>query len=220
MTIPQGATEAPIGEQLFAEGLIKQPASPSTTRSSPQGARGRSRPARSTCRRRCAHRRSSPRSRARSSDRRRTSRFIEGSRLEEVVATFAASEMTMNMEEFAVHPLRPPAELLNEFEFLADLPAGRSLEGYIRPDTYEFQISGEHATPTAVVRELLTQFSARLSDEIRAGITRQGAHARRGRHHRQHRRARGGDRGRAPAASRRSTSTGSSTRTTGSRTGS
>ena len=100
--------------------------------------------------------------------------IIEGSRLEEVVATFAASKMTMNMEEFASILYAPPPEILNEFEFLADLPAGRSLEGYIRPDTYNFQISGENATPTFVVRELLTQFSRAMSREIRAGIRAKG----------------------------------------------
>ena len=98
----------------------------------------------------------------------------EGLRLEEVVAAFAASEMTMNIEEFAALLQAPPAEILNEFDFLADLPAGRSLEGYIMPETYEFEISGERATPTFVVRELLTQFQARLTEEIRAGITATG----------------------------------------------
>src|SRR5919106_4081906 len=100
--------------------------------------------------------------------------IIEGSRLEEVVATFAQSEMTMNMEEFASILMDPPVEILNEFEFLADLPAGRSLEGYIRPETYEFQISGDEATPRAVVRRLLNQFGRRLTNEIRAGIRDQG----------------------------------------------
>ena len=98
----------------------------------------------------------------------------EGLRLEEVVAAFAASEMTMNMEEFASILNDPPAEILNEFEFLADLPAGRSLEGYIPPDTYEYEISGERATATFVVRSLLTEFDDRLTDEIREGIAGKG----------------------------------------------
>src|SRR5688500_11989044 len=48
--------------------------------------------------------------------------ILEGLRLAEVVATFAASEMTMNMEEFAAILNDPPAAILNEFAFLADLP--------------------------------------------------------------------------------------------------
>jgi UPF0755 protein len=100
--------------------------------------------------------------------------IIEGSRLEEVVAAFAQSEMTMNMEEFATVLSDPPAGILNDFEFLADVPAGRSLEGYIRPDTYNFQIAGEHATPRAVVRALLRQFEENLTDQIVRGIERKG----------------------------------------------
>ena len=98
----------------------------------------------------------------------------EGLRLEEVVAAFAESEMTMNMEEFAARLYAPPVEILNEFEFLADLPAGRSLEGYIRPDTYEFQISGDQATPTYVVRYLLTEFQEAYDDALAEGIAARG----------------------------------------------
>lgn len=98
----------------------------------------------------------------------------EGLRLEEVVAAFAASEMTTNMEELAALLQAPPADLLNEFDFLADLPDGRSLEGYIPPETLEYQISGEEAAPVNVVRRLLTQFGESLTQEIRDGIAAQG----------------------------------------------
>jgi UPF0755 protein len=98
----------------------------------------------------------------------------EGLRLEEVVAAFATSAMTMNMEEFAAILQAPPAEILNEFDFLADLPAGRSLEGYIPPDTYEYEISGERATATYVVRSLLTEFESRLTDDMVNGIAERG----------------------------------------------
>ena len=37
-------------------------------------------------------------------------------------------------------------------EVLADLPAGRSLEGYILPETLEYEISGDNARPRAVAR--------------------------------------------------------------------
>ena len=66
--------------------------------------------------------------------------------------------MTTNLEEFAAILQAPPAELLNQFDFLADLPAGRSLEGYIPPETLEYQISGPDAAPLAVAQKLLTQF--------------------------------------------------------------
>jgi peptidoglycan lytic transglycosylase G len=100
--------------------------------------------------------------------------ILEGLRLEEVVATFAASEMTMNMEEFAATLYDPPPGILNDYPFLADLPAGRSLEGYIRPDTYQFQIAGKNATPRFVVRQLLGEFERALTDDIVAGIQAKG----------------------------------------------
>ena len=98
----------------------------------------------------------------------------EGLRLEEVVATFAASEMTMNIEEFAALLQAPPPDLLNQFDFLADLPAGRSLEGYILPETLEYELSGDNATPRAVVERLLGEFGDALTQEIRDGIAAKG----------------------------------------------
>lgn len=97
--------------------------------------------------------------------------LLEGLRIEEVVAAFAASEMTMNMEEFAALLQAPPADLLNQFGFLADVPEGRSLEGYIIPETVEFEIN---STPREVVDRLLTLYDERLSDELVAGIQAKG----------------------------------------------
>jgi len=97
--------------------------------------------------------------------------IVEGLRLEEVVAAFGASEMTMNLEEFASLLQAPPADLLNQYEFLNDLPAGRSLEGYIPPETIEYEIG---ATPRQVVTKLLDLFGASLTDEIVAGIDAKG----------------------------------------------
>lgn len=98
----------------------------------------------------------------------------EGLRLEEVVAAFAESEMTMNMEEFASILQAPPADLLNKFDFLADVPAGRSLEGYILPETQEFQLSGQNATARAVTEKLLGLFGERVTPEIREAIAAKG----------------------------------------------
>jgi len=95
----------------------------------------------------------------------------EGLRLEEVVATFAASEMTMNMEEFASLLQAPPAELLNQYDFLSDLPAGRSLEGYIPPETIEYEVDTD---AIVVVETLLNEFQGSLTDEIIAGIDGRG----------------------------------------------
>jgi UPF0755 protein len=98
----------------------------------------------------------------------------EGLRLEEVVAAFGSSEMTTNLEEFAAILQAPPPELLNQFDFLADLPAGRSLEGYLPPETVDYQISGEEATPFAVAHKLLTQFGDALTPALREAIAAKG----------------------------------------------
>ncbi len=98
----------------------------------------------------------------------------EGLRLEEVVAAFGASQMTMNLEEFAAILQAPPAELLNQFDYLIDLPAGRSLEGYILPETLEYEITGPNSAPLAVVQRLLTEFGTAFTPEIRQGIAAKG----------------------------------------------
>ena len=98
----------------------------------------------------------------------------EGLRLEEVVATFGASEMTTNLEEFAALLQAPPADLLNQFDFLNDLPAGRSLEGYIPPETLEYQMSGAEASPRNVVERLLNEFGTKLTPAIRDAIAAKG----------------------------------------------
>ncbi len=100
--------------------------------------------------------------------------LVEGLRLEEVVAAFGQSEMTTNLEEFAAILEAPPADLLNQFDFLIDLPAGRSLEGYIPPETLEYQMSGAEASPRKVVERLLTEFGTKLTPEIREAITAKG----------------------------------------------
>ncbi len=98
----------------------------------------------------------------------------EGLRLEEVVAAFGVSEMTTNLEEFAAILQAPPADLLNQFDFLNDLPAGRSLEGYIPPETLEYQMSGVEASPRKVVERLLTEFGTKLTPETRQAIAAKG----------------------------------------------
>jgi UPF0755 protein len=98
----------------------------------------------------------------------------EGLRLEEVVAAFGQSNMTFNLEEFAALLQAPPAEVLNEFDFLADLPAGRSLEGYIPPETLDYEITGPRSKPVEIVRKLLAQFGTLLTPEIRQAIAAKG----------------------------------------------
>jgi UPF0755 protein len=97
----------------------------------------------------------------------------EGLRLEEVVAAVAAADppMTVNLEELAALLQNPPADLLNEYDFLSELRDDRSLEGYLAPNTYRMDITWDEGR---IVRELLNQFGSGLTEEIRAGIAAKG----------------------------------------------
>jgi UPF0755 protein len=77
----------------------------------------------------------------------------------------------MNLDEFAALAKTPPADLIAQFDFLADLPKGRSLEGYLYPDTYRIDAN---ATARQVLEKLLGTFGERLTKEIRDGIAAQG----------------------------------------------
>ncbi len=62
--------------------------------------------------------------------------ILEGLRLEELVAFLGTTDLTMDLDEFRTLVVTPPPDLIAAYPFLAELPAGRSLEGYLYPDTY------------------------------------------------------------------------------------
>jgi len=97
--------------------------------------------------------------------------LIEGWRLEEMVGYLGTTRLTMNLEEFALLVQAPPPDLKAAFDFLTDLPEGRTLEGYLYPDTYRVDAN---ATPRELVEKLLGTFGRRLTQEIRDGIVAQG----------------------------------------------
>lgn len=100
-----------------------------------------------------------------------TIRLIEGWRLEQVVGYLGTTKLTMNLEEFAALAKTPPTDLLAEFDFLADVPEGHSLEGYLYPDTYRVDAN---ATARQVIEKLLGTFGERLTPEIRGQIAAEG----------------------------------------------
>ncbi|HEY7332262.1 MAG TPA: endolytic transglycosylase MltG [Candidatus Limnocylindria bacterium] len=97
--------------------------------------------------------------------------FREGWRLEEVVGYLGSTQLTLNLEEFAALVRQPPADLLNQYEFLADLPRDRTLEGYLYPDTYRVFAN---ISERALVELLLDTFEGRFTPEIADGIRAQG----------------------------------------------
>jgi UPF0755 protein len=95
----------------------------------------------------------------------------EGWRLEEVVGYLRSTKLTMNMDDFVSLVENPPADLIRDYDFLADLPKGRTLEGYLYPDTYRLDGNWDART---VLDVLLSTFGERLTNPIRNGIRRQG----------------------------------------------
>ena len=97
--------------------------------------------------------------------------LIEGWRLEQMVGYLGGTRLTMSLERFAAIAKAPPTDLIAQYDFLADLPSGRSLEGYLYPDTYRVDAN---ASAREVVEKLLDTFGRRLTQEIRDGIAAQG----------------------------------------------
>ncbi len=98
-------------------------------------------------------------------------RIGEGWRLEQVVAYLATTRSTMNIDEFARLVKDPPADLLAKYDFFANLPVGRSLEGYLYPDTYKLDANSSART---VLEKLLDTFKAHLTPAIMDGLAQQG----------------------------------------------
>ncbi|HET6819570.1 MAG TPA: endolytic transglycosylase MltG, partial [Candidatus Limnocylindria bacterium] len=95
----------------------------------------------------------------------------EGWRLEEIVGYLRTTKLTMNMKDFVSLVEDPPADLVRKYDFLADLPKGRTLEGYLYPDTYRMDGNWD---AREVLDTLLATFGERLTPGIRNGIRRQG----------------------------------------------
>jgi UPF0755 protein len=95
----------------------------------------------------------------------------EGWRLEEVVGYLGTTKLTMDLDEFAELAQQPPPDLIADHDFLADLPAERTLEGYLYPDTYRIFVNAE---AREVLDRLLTSFGENLTERMRNRIRRQG----------------------------------------------
>jgi len=98
-------------------------------------------------------------------------RIQEGWRLEEIVGYLGSTRLTMDLADFAATVEAPPADLVARYDYLADLPQGRSLEGYLYPDTYRVDTN---ATADEVIALLLDTFDRRFTQEMRDGIAAQG----------------------------------------------
>ena len=80
----------------------------------------------------------------------------EGLRIEQIAAYLQTVGLNMDVAEFYRLASDPPASLRTDYDFLATLPQGRSLEGYLGAGT--FQVYPD-ITPEALLRKLLDQWA-------------------------------------------------------------
>lgn len=100
----------------------------------------------------------------------------EGETIEDMAAAFASSSLFAADDFLAVtgNPLtsqEPAEDIAGRYGFLADKPKSASLEGYLFPDTYDFEVG---ATPEAASVKMLDNFNRKLTPELRAKIKAQG----------------------------------------------
>ncbi len=79
----------------------------------------------------------------------------EGLTLKESLEELKKSGLTLDEEFF----FSPPSSVKNPYAFLADLPQGASLEGFLFPDTYQFPTD---ASSEEVVRTILGNFQKKF----------------------------------------------------------
>jgi UPF0755 protein len=104
-------------------------------------------------------------------------RVTEGWRLEQTAA-YLAEHPDLGIDPAAflsltrLNPAVPDsARLMTEFDFLAPLPAGAPLEGYLFPDTYRLPAD---ATAADLVETMLHTFDRRVTLEIRQAAAARG----------------------------------------------
>ncbi len=95
----------------------------------------------------------------------------EGLRLEEVAATVAAQTGIAEGDFIALVTAGWQETDLKDYPFLADLPPGTTLEGYLFPETYRLP---EDVTAYDGVARMLATFDARVTEEMRLGAANQG----------------------------------------------
>jgi UPF0755 protein len=99
-------------------------------------------------------------------------RFLEGWRIEEMGSYLQEiGAANIDPDEFLSIVRREKAIALNEYEFLASLPPGASLEGFLFPDTYLLSLDADAAT---LVLTMLDNFSQRVTPSMRQFFGVQG----------------------------------------------
>ncbi len=93
---------------------------------------------------------------------------IEGWRTEQIAEELERLGLNGGAEAFMEAVREYPSE---NFEFLADRPDPESLEGYLFPDTYNFQAD---TNPTDLITSMLNNFDNKVSPEMRVRASEMG----------------------------------------------
>lgn len=72
--------------------------------------------------------------------------------------------------EFLALANEPSQELKDKFPFLKEIPKGKSLEGYLFPDTYFF---AKDASSQVIIEKMLKNFEQKITDSMKAEIATQ-----------------------------------------------
>lgn len=94
--------------------------------------------------------------------------FPEGFTTQQIAARTSAKGI--GTEESFLAAATPTA-FVEKFPFLSSIPAGRSLEGYLFPDTYKVF---EDDTPADVIERMLANFSQKVPSQLQADIAQSG----------------------------------------------
>lgn len=93
----------------------------------------------------------------------------EGETLEEITQIFSAAGLFSAQDFFDAAGQQQ--ELKKRYDFLADKPNNKSLEGYLFPDTYDFFVG---VTADEAIKKLLDNFARKVTPELRDRIKSQG----------------------------------------------
>ena len=95
--------------------------------------------------------------------------FPEGWTIKQMAARL--SNNGFKGDEFLSLANDPPSDLLNKYKFLSEIPKGKTLEGYLFPDTYYF---AKDATTEDIISKMLNNFDAKINDNMLTEISKQG----------------------------------------------
>jgi len=97
-------------------------------------------------------------------------KFIEGWTTREMDA-YLTKENIIKSGDLLAYSKSEIGNLKADYDFLTDLSTNATLEGYLFPDTYKIN---ENAKLEAIVKKMLGNFNAKLTEEMRTDIKKQG----------------------------------------------